>query len=618
MANLTYAGERDLPALAQEQYGTYAEDSTRSLSELFEVLARRWQSIVLTAFALTTIAAAVAMKWPAVYRSPATVLVQDQEVPQDLVRPTVTSLVDERIQVISQQVMTRAVLLGIVEKYNLYPDMRKAATNEQIIDRMRKDIQLTTISSDVKGRVDDRRRQGTIAFQISYDSDSPQAAQRVVNELVSLYLNENLRTRQQRAAETSSFLNDEAEKLSATISEMEAKLSDFKARNIGRLPQNSQFNVNVIDRLEQEIIRIDQNISNAEEKRQVTLNQLAQVKDMVPATPPIPAAALERGAVFEPPERLRYLQSQLASLLGNYSDDHPDVRRVKREITSIEKEIGGAHATRPSTDALELARTKLQMLRDKYSDDHPDVQRQRRELSALESQQTRSAAAVPAPASSIGLSGETRAETQLKITLQGQLKAVEGELKSLRAAKRELQVKLATLERRVEQTPVVEKHYQDLLRDYDNATLRYREIKAKQMQAAVAESLEKDSKGERFTLIDPPSLPEKPAKPNRRLILALGMVLAIGGGLGLGFLREAIDRSVHGTRQLVRLVHAPVLGAIPYVYNMEDLRRERRTQWTAIASGAVVLSIAVAYVHFFVTPLPVLWYMIERRLGIDD
>lgn len=617
MANIaTYTGERYPSApQQQEQYVEYAEQPKRSLRDVLEAFDRRKVSILATTFVLALVALIGAIKWPAVYRSAATVLVQDQEIPQDLVRPTVTSLVDERIQMISQQVMTRAVLLGIIDKYDLYADMKGNATNERMLDRMRKDIKLTTISSDVKGRMDDRRRQGTIAFQISFDSASPQAAQRVTNELVSLYLNENLRSRQQRAAETSTFLADEAEKLAAYISEMEAKLSEFKARNIGRLPQNSQFNVNVIDRLEQEIIRIDQSVSNAEEKRQVTLNQLAQVKDMVPATPPIPAAALSQGAVFEPPERLRYLQSQLASLLGNYSEDHPDVRRTKREIAAIEKELGGAQATRPSADSLELARTKLLMLRDKYADDHPDVVRQRREVTALEAASAR-APSEPAPKPA-ALSSETRAETQMKITLQGQLKAVEGELKSLRNAKRELQVKLAMLERRVEQTPAVEKNYQDLLRDYDNATLRYREIKAKQLQAAVAESLEKDSKGERFTLIDPPQLPERPARPNRPIILALGLMLALGGGLGIGFLREAIDRSVHGSRQLVRLVHAPVLGAIPYVHTEKELAQDRLISWAALAFGAFCVAMAIGYVHFFVTPLEVLWFVLARRIGLD-
>lgn len=616
MANIAvYAADRATASAPTEPYVEYVESREYSLRDVFEILYRRRFAIVITTGTLALLSVLIAVLWPPTYRAPATVLVQDQEIPQDLVRSTVNSLVDERIQIISQQIMTRAVLLGIVEKYNLYQKERRTATNEDLIGRMRRDIKLTTISSDSKNRSDDRRRQGTIAFQISYDSATPQAAQRVTNELVSLYLNENLRTRQQRAAEASSFLADEAEKLAAYISEMEAKLSDFKARNLGRLPQNSQFNVNVIDRLEQEIIRIDQSISSAEEKRQVYLTQLAQVKDMVPAAPPIPAAALAQGAVFEPPERLRFLQSQLASLLGNYSEDHPDVRRLKREIASIEREVGAADGLRPSADALELARTKLQMLRDKYSADHPDVVRQRREVAALESASPQtSAVSAPKPSA---LSNETRAETQLKITLQGQLKGIEGELKSLRNAKRELQAKLGLLERRVEQAPGVEKTYQDLLRDYDNATLRYREIKAKQMQAGVAESLEKESKGERFTLIDPPELPEKPAKPQRNLILAVGLMLALGGGLGMGFLREAIDRSIRGSRQLVRLVHAPVLGAIPYVQTEREQSRERLFHWGAIAFGAFCIIMAFGYVHFFVTPLEVLWYVLARRVGIQ-
>ena len=184
----------------------------RDIGDYLSALNRRKAPLLITAAVILSIVVLVALLLPPAYRSTATILIEQQEIPQDLVRPTITSYADQRIQVISQQVMTRANLMKIVDKYELYAPQRQKETVEEIIERMRKDIKLDLVTTDVTDRRLGGKMTATIAFTLSYDSVSPEKAQKVANELTSLYLNENLQSRKQKAEEVSSFLAEEAER----------------------------------------------------------------------------------------------------------------------------------------------------------------------------------------------------------------------------------------------------------------------------------------------------------------------------------------------------------------------------------------------------------------------
>ena len=210
---------------------------------------------------LFLISVAVAVLLPSVYKSTATILIEQQEIPADLVRSTISSYADQRIQVISQQVMTRANLMRIVEKYNLYPSYRASKTTEEMLERLAKDIKLDILKADVIDQRSGAKTNATIAFSLSYEGETPAVAQRVANELVTLFLSENLKNRQQKTAETSTFLADEAAKLSEHCRRHEAKLAAFKAKNMGRLPELVQLNMQLRDRADNEIKEVDRQIS---------------------------------------------------------------------------------------------------------------------------------------------------------------------------------------------------------------------------------------------------------------------------------------------------------------------------------------------------------------------
>jgi uncharacterized protein involved in exopolysaccharide biosynthesis len=579
----------------------FALEYRRDFGDYLVAVGRRRIPMLITAGIVFAIAFLVALLLPPVYRSTATILIEEQEIPQDLVRTTITSYADQRIQMISQQVMTRANLMQIIEKYDLYQRQRKIETTEEVLEGMRKDIKLDLVTSDVTDRRGGGKTTATIAFTLAYDSVSPEKAQKVANELTSLYLNENLQIRRQKAEETSSFLAEEAERLRQHIGEIEERLADFKVRNQGRLPELAQINMQMRDRAEIELSELDRQAASIDERRFYLQAQLAQIK---PNTP-ILSASGER--IFDPEDRLRALRAQYAGLEGLYSKEHPDMVRMRRQMEALERET--ALPPDGSEEAKQLTKLKadLAAVSDRYSADHPDVVKLKGLISSLERSMAEAGVAPAAP--------KKKPENPAYLTMQAQLEALDSETRALKKHREELRTRMARLESRLEKTPEVEKDYLELSRDRENSVVRYREIKAKLMEAEVAQDLEKDRKSERFSLIDPPQYPEKPRSPNRPAIMLVGLMLALGCGIGSVALLEALDNSVRNSRELVHTLAVPLLSVIPHISNDAD-RRRREFPWKLVLpSAAGGIALLLLAIHFLWMPLGVLWFSILRRFA---
>jgi polysaccharide biosynthesis transport protein len=594
-----------LPATAQDFYpvGPVAEPGGKSLAELFGAVKRGRWAMLLSFAAILAIAVTVALTLPPVYRSTATILIKEQEIPQEFVRSTVTSFADERIQVISQQVMTRATLLAMVDRHGLYGTARQRETSEEILDRMRRDIKLTPISADVTDRRSGSQVKATIAFSLSYESEVPANAQKIANELTTLFLNENVKNRQQKAAETTSFLDEELARVSEHISELEKSLADFKQRNQGRLPEASLSNQAGAERARTEIERLDRDIAFMEERKFALQAQLADTK---------PTAPLAGGAVLEPPERLVALQAQLSSLVGTYSEEHPDLRRVRREIANLKAETGASDDTTDTPAKLVELDAQLSALRQKVSDDHPDVLRLKRviaatENTAAEQAQVKAARGVDARA--------RRADNPVYLNLKSQIETATASLQSMRSERKALQQRQQQLDTRLSQAPEVEREYLELVRDFDSSRARFRELRDKQMHAQVAEQLERGRKAERFTLIEPPIFPEKPTRPNRGLILLMGAVLAVLGGVGAVALREALDQTVHSPRAVLRAFQVPVLAVVAVQPSARRLRRRSLRRWLAAGALLGASATAIGALHAYYMPIDVAWYALQRRIA---
>jgi uncharacterized protein involved in exopolysaccharide biosynthesis len=587
---------------------TLAAATSTPTSDLREKLRGYWRRrgifiVVAGIFAAGTIALALLL--PPTYMAGATILIEQQEIPQELVRSAVTSFADQRVQVISQRVMTTQNLLGLIERYNLYPEMRLTKPREVLLLKMRGDIALKMISADVIDPRSGRPTQATIAFNVSYKNHSPELALKVANDLTSLYLNENLTSRTQMAEQTSSFFTEEAARLQKRILELDQQLSDFKQKNHDKLPDLAQLNIQVSERTELDVRDAENRIAALDSQRVLLEAQLAQIN-------PTMQVFSDNGLrVMSAEDRLKALKSQLAGYKARYAPDHPDIVNTEREVEGLEKQVKSDDGTSDIARQLDEAKAQLARAQEKYAPDHPDVVRLTRVVDELQ----KSLAAAPA-ATGAWAQARLHADNPAYIQVKGQLDSLGVERASAVKKRDELQAKLDEYERRLAQAPAVERQYRELARDLDGAQLKYQEMRSKQSEVQVSQNLETEHKGERFTMIEPPLPPEKPISPNRVLILAMGFVLSLGAGAGAAVLRQNLDRSVRGVRDVRALLSVPPLAAIPVIVTRADSRKRRRAMtfsWVGSVAGLVALT---SLVHFYVRPLDVVWISLLRRFGI--
>jgi len=575
------------------------EEETKNLNDYLAILRRRRWQIIVTACLLLAITVIVAFTLPSVYRSDATILIEEQDIPEELVRSTVTGYADQRIQVISQRVMTRRGLTAIIEKYNLYQEERESLTMDEITAGMRDDISLEMVSADVIDPRSGRPQQATIAFKLAFDSSHPQVAQGVTNELVSLFLDENIRERREQAAETTTFFTGEAEKLSQQISELETQLAKFKKKHQGRLPEHTQLNLQLMERTEQQLRDTTRRMQMLDERIIFLSAELRTIQ-------PDRIITDSRGISLEPSERLRALQTEYIGMKSAYSAQHPDLLRLEAELDALKEELGSSENLELLKQQLAEQRVLLQQTSKKYSINHPDVVKLENAVASLE-----------ASVKEAQITAMTQTETPENpayISMQAQLNAVRAELSSTKIEREETQKKLKEYEERLLATPEIERIYRNLARDYEGAVAKYQEIKTKQRAAQVSHELEIEQKAQRFTLIEPPILPLKPSKPNRLAILFLGFVFSIVGGISFAALREGMDRSIQGSAGIVRVLQQEPLGVIPYIENYAD-KRQKVNKLLLILTLVIVSIVSIALaIHNLWRPLDVLWFSMQNRI----
>lgn len=564
-------------------------------------LRRRFWQIALPAALLLALSIIIIKALPPTYRSSATILVEDHEIPAELVGSTFSSYADQRIQVISRQVMTRVNLRGIIEKFDLYRNQRGASTPDRVIERVRNNVNLEILSAEVTDRRSGNKTSATIAFVLSYNGESAEQAQKVTNELVSLYLNENLKSRQQQTADTERFLSQEAARLEAQITDIEQNLARFKERNAGQLPDQAQTNLQLRERAEMELLESERQITALAQRKSDIETQLAQVKPYLPLVSPTG----ER--VMDSSEQLRLAQLRYDSLVGIYSPNHPDVERLRREIEGLQRQLNTSRINSPQQQELQRLRKELAAMRERYSEEHPDVV-------TLNSRVAEVAAMLGTQAHSLEGAIAPQADNPVFVTLRGQLASVQMEINGIRTRQNQLRGKFAEYDRRLRETPQAEREYLDITRERENATRRYQEVKAKLMEAQVARSLEQDSKADQFAVIEPANLPEKPIRPNRMALALLGAALSLGAGVAIGGIREGLDKTIHGASQLAQTLRSPILASIPE-FGRSRKRGGRLKAATAV-TAVLMLVIVAALVHFFIAPLGDLFAVAGDRAWI--
>ncbi|MGZ8919016.1 MAG: Wzz/FepE/Etk N-terminal domain-containing protein [Methylobacter sp.] len=580
------------------------ENQAPDIKDYLNIVKRRIKFLLIPFIAISLLSLLLAVLLPPVYKSTATILIEEQEIPTELVRSTVTTFADQRIQIISQRIMTRSNLMEIINKFDLYASDRKNKTQEQILEKMRKSIQVETISADVEDRHSAQSKSATIAFTLSFSYQTPAVAQKVANELTTLFLNENIKSRTQSAENTTLFLSEEARRLKEKIQQIQAKLATFKENNFNQLPEISRLNQQELTSLTNQQINLDSQERSLQERRFYLEGQLAQIDPNTMAT------GADGLRVLDMKDRLKLLQAQFPSTQASYSATHPDVIKMKREIESLQKEIGSNSDLNDLNAELTQKKGELIALQKQYSDKHPDIAKLRKQIYTLQ----RSMLDLK---QSDKIKSGLEADNPAYITLKAQLESVNTELKSLAYTRERLEDKIDSLRASLRQAPLVEKDYLDLVQELDNTNLRYREVTAREMEAQISQQLEVERKGERFALIDPPLEPEKPVSPNRIAILFLGFVFAIAAGIGSIVMAEMMDTAIYSEKSIFAILGQPPLAIIPYLESKDESELRINQQKLLVMGSFAAIILAVILFHFLIMPLDIFWYKLLRVIGLN-
>lgn len=547
-----------------------AELAAPTVHDVFAFLARRkW--IFLAAFVpVLLVAAALAFGLPPVYLSQATILVEQSTIPEETVQPA-AGYVDEQIQVVTQRVLSATGVADWVARFGLYPDESRS----RVIEQFRADTVVEPITAEVVDRRTNRLSQATIGFTLGYRAASPELAQAVTSELADAFLTENARARMQRATDTSRFLEREAERLARDMAETEERIAAFKSEHGDALPDQYALNVQALERTERELEEAQRLSRDLRAQRDLLRNQLAVTDRYAPIYSETGAPIL--GAAV----RLDELRQQYASFIARYGPEHPDVIRARREIDALT--AGETAGTRAAIDTqIATLEAELDAYRDRgYSAVHPDVQRAESSLAALREERGRTPADAPA----------RTPDNPEYIRLQLESQAADTSLAAAEQRRAALETRLADLENRLAAAARVEQEWLLLNRGYESTRAEFLEIKRRSTEARLSERLEESNQGDRFTLIESATLPERPVEPNRLAIMFLGMVLALGSGIGLAALTDAVDKTVRGSRDLLATTGLKPLVVVPLI-EVEGARARLATR-AALAVGAVCGMVAL-------------------------
>lgn len=563
---------------------------------------RKWEFFVPTA-TIMAICLLVTFLLPPVYESTSVILIETQDVPQDLVQSTVTGLVEERLQGLNQVVLSRSRLLEMINRFDLYPGDRDLLGVSELVDNMRNDISIDMIQTEVNDP--DRARSGmaTYAFSLTFEGQNPAKVQQVTNTLTSLYLEENIKNREGKAQSTYDYLESRIADVEADIDDVQERIAAFKAEHKYTLPELTPVNMTSMERLEPRI-------SFREDEVKKKLEQIRYWEGKRAATPKFIIVRTTGGQrLITPEEELDRMRRDYIALLATRSKDHPDAMNLKNEIDALEQQVKHRQDLKAYQDLLEDKENELATAQDKFSGQHPDVRRLTREVAGLQED-----IKTLEERYSILAKKEDKEINPAWVHADQEMENKKIELVPLQTTLKALYEQQAELQQRIDEAPQVELAYNSLLHEMASLTTAHDELLERTLSAREAKGLEESGLGEKFTLIDPPLLPEKPARPNRPLLLAMGLIASVAIGSAFGIFSEYLDRSVHAAQDLASLTHLPVLAVIPYLETSGERSRKVDKKKITYLGGAAAVILGLLLFHFLIMPIDVLVYRILNKL----
>jgi len=516
------------------------------IEDYVDILRRHKTWMAGPAFAALVLSVVVAFMWPDTYLSEATVQVIAPQVPERFVPSNVNSEMSQRINQMAQTVQSRANLINIIQTNSLYRTELQHKPLEDVIEQMRSAIRISQVENlQLSGA-----RQYS-AFKISFEYSNRTLAQKVAQELVRGFIDENIRTLSGQSTATTEFLKDEWEASKKSLDDLENRLTQFRLQNSGRLPEQLQSNLATLRTIEQELAGINE-----------AINRIGQEKLLLES-------------------QIRVYRDQLQAL--TQAGDQPLSAAAKNErLTDLEREIV-------------TQETNVSSLKERYKDTHPDVRAAEAQLSMLrnrrdsllkDEQEKKPEPAPVAPKRPSRIQGVRELEAQIS-GLQSQVQARDLDLEERTKAQKQLVAMINEYNGRIQSSPLMEKTYTELTRDYALAKTRYDEMNAKKSQSEIATSLENRGQGERLQLLDPASLPETPVRPKRLAIVGAGTAIGLLAGIFIGGAREMKDTAIKNLKDARAYTNLAVLGTVPLLENDLVVRRKRRLLWAAWLAACI-------------------------------
>jgi polysaccharide chain length determinant protein (PEP-CTERM system associated) len=426
------------------------------------------------------------------------VLIEQPKVPDKFVTQVITDQLDARLMTLQEQILSRSRLEPIIERLGLYKDSSGKMSMEDKVDLLRTSIDVKMITPEGANRVPS-------GFYITATADSGRTAQQVCTEILSMFMAENLKLRQQRAAGTTEFLSDQLAESKRKLDEHDAQLADFKGKYLGQLPTDEQRNLEMLTATRTRLETLNQELSQAQQQKIIQESALSQLNSKKSTSAGSNPSDLQ--------QQLATQEAQLASLQSRYTDNHPDVRKAKAQVRALQQQLRAANSTMASGSG----------------QDEPTV--------------------------------ETPELRQMRVALS----LTEEGIRSKRAEQSRLTEQVRSLQARMQLSPVVEERYKALTRDYETALQFYNELLSKKTQSEMATDLERREEGEQFGVMDAPDLPAKPSFPDRLKFSLAGFAAGFALGIGLVFFIERRENFVRTEEDVVRLLGLAVLIALPEV-----------------------------------------------------
>jgi polysaccharide chain length determinant protein (PEP-CTERM system associated) len=487
---------------------------------------RRRRALAFGVFAAVVAAAAsFAAFLPDLYRATAIVLI-DRPVAEGFVRPTVAGELETRLHIIKEETLSRERLKGLIERFDLYPELRADGAIESALQRTRDDIYVEqTGPEQFSGRTK------TVAFKLNYTGRNRDTVAEVTNAIASFYVQQNDRMRSQEAAQATQFLKEQLDEAKKELDRQEQTIKSYQTRNVGQLPQQFELNLAALDRL----------------NTQLRINGERQLR------------AIEQK--------------------GRLTDD----------ALILESGSPGAatEETDRSQDRLEKLRGDLKQLETQYTTKHPDVQRLRDEISRLE----RAIAAEPPPAKIPGSPAVDAAQVYSRLgrSRRQSIQSLDAEIAKLKEEETSIRAAIATTERRLESMPARQQEFTMVSRDRQSAKDLYDSLLKRYEEAQLLESMETDRQGERFRILEAAVPPEGPSAPNRLFLMIFGVLAAIGLGAAAVILAEQFDTSFHSVDEVRSFTSVPVLATIPQI----AVGRGRQLGRAALVSASILIVVGL-------------------------